>query len=272
MLVSPKYLLGHFLVCVIVVSCFFLSFWQFSRLSERKELNKRVTARMSMPSKPLVDIMDPSSELDVEKNEYRQASMRGTYDPQGQVLISGRSRNDTAGYNVVTPLEIADTNSVVYINRGWIPQQLGDALLNGTATQEAIAPQGGYEKEREVVGLIRKNEAKQLLGDDKQVAQEKPTAVRISSDLFLTISGVDRNDLFSLWIQEKHEKVDGKNVTSTQSKESYPNVLDLPELTELNHFSYAVQWITFGVIAAITWVIVCKKALEKNRKKKPVST
>lgn len=218
--------------------------------------------------------MTSDQALDVARNEYRQVSVGGVFDVHGQVLISGRSRNDSAGYNVMTPLKMSDSSSshqgnIVYVNRGWIPQTLGDALLDGSARADAIAPPGGYEKERQVVGLVRKNESKQFLGENKQITKSNPISPRISSELFEKVSGVSDADLiYKLWIQEKYEVVDGKKVSNkVDSIVNYPTQLEKPKLTELNHFSYALQWIFFGITALITWGVICKKALDKEKKK-----
>lgn len=228
-----------------------------------------------MQQSELSSIMDSSEMLDIDEDEYRQVSATGTFNVEGQVLISGRTRDGAAGYYVATPLVLSGTErKVVYVNRGWIPQALGDAMRDGSATNEAIAPVGGYDVEREVVGLIRKNEPKQLLGDEKQIAKQKPVAARLSSEIFEEVSGVENpDDLYELWIHQNYQVVDGKKVANeSDSAAAFPTPLEQPELTEMNHFSYAMQWIIFGVIALITWGVICKKALEKNRKVKDVST
>ncbi|HMS25060.1 MAG TPA: SURF1 family protein [Acidimicrobiia bacterium] len=274
MLFSRKYIVGHFFVVIIVTTCFFLSYWQFSRLSERKELNTRIEARMLQPQAELSSIVVPTdSSVVIKNNEYRRVSVEGTYDESGQVLISGRTQDGEPGYNVITPLVTDQEHNkidqyVVYINRGWIPQPLGDALANGSVDGEDIAPPQGYETSRTIVGLVRKNESKQFLNTAKQVEKQKAITTRISTELLLKISGARNKDvLYPLWIQKQYETIDGKKVeTNDNAPVDYPTTLARPELTERNHFSYALQWVLFGFVAMITWGVICKAAVIRSRK------
>ncbi len=277
MLFSRKYIAGHVLVAIIVSSCFFLSYWQFSRLSERKELNTRIEARMLQPQVELSSIILPTdSPVVIKKNEYRRVEVEGTYEESGQVLISGRTQEGEPGYNVITPLVVVQATkeqnkidqAVVYVNRGWIPQPLGDALANGSVDGDDIAPPQGYEMPRTVVGLVRKNESKQILNTAKQVQRQKAITTRISTELLLNISGATNKDrLYPLWIQKQYEKIDGKKVAADRNASVvYPATLPRPELTERNHFSYALQWVLFGFVAMITWGVICKAAVIRSRK------
>lgn len=144
MLTSRKFIVGHILVVIIATSCFLLSWWQFSRLSDRKALNTKVESRITAPRVLLSELVTPAADKSqVDKNEYRDISIKGKFSKTGQILISDRSStNGDPGYNVLTPFVLSNSD-VVYVNRGWIPQTFGDALRAGDASAESLTPSGG---------------------------------------------------------------------------------------------------------------------------------
>lgn len=269
MLVTPKYIIGHIVVIAATLTCFTLSYWQFSRLSERKELNARIEERMNLDPVKLTDILLPRDGLDIVQGfEFRRISVTGSYNKDGEILISGRARDGKPGYVVVTPLELTtredlgENPNVVYVARGWIPQSLGDALRDGSASFNVIAPQDGYEEKRTVSGLVRLNEKKVLFGETKQV---QTTSSRINTSLFYVRSKTSEENMYPLWVHMTSESIKGKSYPDVND-ESYPQLLELPELTERNHFSYAIQWFCFGVLAAVTWIVICVNAVKNTRK------
>ena len=279
MLLSKKYILGHIAVVLIVIACFMLSYWQFSRLQDRKDLNKRIESRMTQKETEINSLIDPKISQDSLKQfEYRKVSMFGSYIEKGQVLISGRSREGLPGYNVATLFKFyssADADSAenatfIYVNRGWIPQTIGDALLDGKAKNSDIAPPGGYETKREVVGLVRLNEQKQFVGGTyKKVSAENPESTRFSVELFANVSKLNKNDvLYPMWVQESYSRIGDEKVFNKFDSNDFPAVVQKPELTERNHFSYAIQWLAFGFVAIITWVVICRNALKKSKQVK----
>jgi cytochrome oxidase assembly protein ShyY1 len=280
MLFKGKYLLGHFLVAIVVLSCFALSAWQFSRLSERKELNSQIQASMDEDTVKLGDILIPGDTKEVvDEFEYRRVSVTGIYREEGEVLILGRSRNGEPGYLVATPLEVVNLNAdfqskeldVVYINRGWIPQSLGDGIRDGTIDRTEIEPRLGYDQRRTVSGIVRANEEKVILGDSNQVTDE--VSSRLDSMLFLEKTNVDSEHMYPLWIHQFSETINGRAYpVEGQVDRSYPRILDPPELSERNHLSYAMQWAAFGIVALITWIVICRQALIKQRKREQRAT
>lgn len=269
MLLSKKYIFGHFLVIIIAVLCCVASVWQFSRLADRKELNSKIESRTNRREVSLLEILNAdSTSEDVEKNEYRKVSLEGTYEEQGEVLISGRFVDGEPGYNVVTPLVLSNSKGVVFINRGWIKLTLGDAISAGEADKDEIIPVGGYNQVREVIGLVRKNEVKQLLNSNQNVQKNDAVSTRISTDIFQELLGSKSRKIIPLWIQLEFQKIDGEKITENAGIEkTYPIAVAAPELTEKNHFSYAIQWLMFAIVAVATWSVICFKVVKTGGKK-----
>lgn len=258
MLFKPKYLAGSFLVIVIAVSCFLLSSWQFSRLSERKELNKKISSRMKTEAVDISTLAKADEESFINKYEYKRVKLEGKFVNKGTVLILGRSLDGDPGYNMMALLETKDMK-LIYVNVGFLSTTLGEALSDGNATEKEAFTKLGDGKNYSFTALIRKNETKGLFGSDMEVKKGKTTN-RIDVKLFLTLVGDSKNRLEKeYWVQLL--KFDGeKNV------DKYPDPIATPELSEKNHLSYAIQWIFFGFTAIITWCVICFKASKRNRR------
>ena len=267
-LIKPKYLLGHILIHLIALTCFLLSSWQFSRLDQRKALNSKISSRMEANQNSLSKLGNgydkELNDIDfIKENEYRRVVIKGKYKKEGSVLILGRSYDGDPGYNIMTPFEteINNLQKIIYINVGFIPTTLGEAIsFDDTPISEAFSKIGDG-KEYSIEGLLMRNESKSLFGSDKQIKPNKTTN-RIDINTFKKRIG--RIEPYSLtstfWVQLiKYQ--------NSQSPERYPEALRLPELSEKNHFSYALQWTFFGFVAIITWIIICIKAAKSPRVK-----
>ena len=106
--------------------------WQWHRADERRAQSAAFAAGSA--GEPLV--LGNRSLAEVPR--YAQVELAGRYDGAHQFLLDNISRDGRAGYEVLTPLRLADQREdprVVMINRGWLPlvggdrQQLPDVAL-----------------------------------------------------------------------------------------------------------------------------------------------
>jgi surfeit locus 1 family protein len=61
--------------------------------------------------------------------QYRRVFARGYYDMEHQLLLDNKTFQGHAGYHVLTPLHLADSDAVVLVNRGWVPVGNSRAVL-----------------------------------------------------------------------------------------------------------------------------------------------
>lgn len=92
-----------------------LGFWQLRRAQEKLELQEQYAARQSEAPIAL-EQLNPADDL-----QYRQVTLTGHYENARSFLLDNRIHQGRAGYDLITPL-VMDTNTVVFINRGWLPQ------------------------------------------------------------------------------------------------------------------------------------------------------
>lgn len=104
------------LVVVLLPAFLALGFWQLERAAEKERLQASYDARAARPAVRI----EPRVQS-VETLQFYRVTARGRYEPQYQVLIDNRVHRGRAGYHVITPLRIEDSDVRVLVNRGWIP-------------------------------------------------------------------------------------------------------------------------------------------------------
>ena len=108
-----------------------LGFWQLQRADEKRIIQAGLEARAQQP--PL-RLLQPVA--DVDGVEQRRARLSGRYDAAHQVLLDNRTNRGRAGYEVLTPLRLGDSQQAVLVNRGWIPQGPSRAELPAPAVPD----------------------------------------------------------------------------------------------------------------------------------------
>jgi cytochrome oxidase assembly protein ShyY1 len=133
-LVTPRWLGLCALMLAAATVMVGLGLWQLSRYHERSAINNRMDAGAHGAAAPLGDVVPqpggtagkagPAPPVDTE---WSRVTMTGRYDSSNEILVRGRTVNDTVGFEVVTPLVLAD-GSAVLVDRGWVPPAPGGAM------------------------------------------------------------------------------------------------------------------------------------------------
>lgn len=92
----------------------YLGFWQAHRADEKRALQAVLESRAQEPPVELTGLVASADPL-----RYRRAVARGEWHARGQVFIDNRIRGGRAGFEIVTPLRLAD-GATLLVNRGWI--------------------------------------------------------------------------------------------------------------------------------------------------------
>jgi len=61
-----------------------------------------------------------TDEVAIEAWKYKKVKLSGYYAPQYQILLDNQTEGNRAGYHVITPLKILNTQQYVLVNRGWV--------------------------------------------------------------------------------------------------------------------------------------------------------
>lgn len=90
-----------------------LGFWQWHRAQEKRA----IAAAFEAGNATAADLgTRPTDSLP----RYSQVRVRGRYDDAHQVLLENMSHDGQPGYQVLTPLLLADGRTLM-VNRGWVP-------------------------------------------------------------------------------------------------------------------------------------------------------
>lgn len=225
---SPKWLFGHALVLVVVVTFVNLGFWQLRRLDEVRAHNAHVAERLAADEVPLGDALDRGL-------PYTRVATRGEYLPEGQVLTGPRGRSGTPGHHVLTPLRTPE--GTVLVDRGWVPLE-----GNGLPPEALEAPSG----EVAVSGLLVPAEQGDP-GDGEYVRTIRPATVAERTGVSLVPGYLRLQD-------------------SEPVQEPGPLAHADPVLDEGNHLSYAVQWFLFTVVVLVGYPLLLWRTVRDRRR------
>ena len=91
-----------------------LSRWQAHRAEEKESRQHRYEERMAQPAVELQGPVDAAATL------FRRVRADGTWIADKQAFVDNQVQGGRAGFDVVTPLRIEASGSVVLVNRGWV--------------------------------------------------------------------------------------------------------------------------------------------------------
>ena len=101
-----------------------LGFWQLERAGWKQDIIDRHAARIREPAVELQSLLPVTPD-----SQYRQVTASGRYDIARQLLLDTRLHQGRAGYHVLTPLHLASHDTVLLVNRGWVPVGASRAVL-----------------------------------------------------------------------------------------------------------------------------------------------
>ena len=103
-------------VAILVPLFLYLGYWQLQRADEKRVLQAEYDARAA----GTVAMVERRLQRPEALQFYRVVA-KGYYEPDRQILIDNRVHQGRAGYHVITPLRLLDSDVRLLVNRGWIP-------------------------------------------------------------------------------------------------------------------------------------------------------
>lgn len=238
-LVTPKWLLGHVLLLVMVTTFVTAGFWQLRRLDEVRARRILAEQRVDAAAVPLEDLLADTGG-DPDELAYRRVRVTGEYLAGQQVATVPRSRRGRPGNLLLTPLEPEGDAPPVLVERGWVP-----FAREGVPTEQAAPPTG----EVVVEGVLLPGEgdgSRSVFNDAGLVTLIDATAIR--DDL-----GLHLQPLALRLLDQEPAQRDGLPVAGT-----------VPTFDEGNHLSYAAQWFLFAAVSVVGYpVLVVRTARDR---------
>lgn len=248
----------HLLAAAVAAGFVGLGLWQLGRHQRLGDRNDLLEARLAAPATSYLDaraVFDPDAPLGADADpSYRRVLVEGTFAPEHEVLLRGRSLAGQPGHHVLTPLltreDGAPSGRAVLVDRGWIPYRLDDPNL------PTFAPPEG---EVRIVGRLMP-EAEEPAGPLAALAPRDPPEGPLE---IVARADVDRLqeqmpfplDGFVVEL-ERYLRPEGGAVGA-----ELPIVPPAPGPEGGPHLSYALQWFFFAAVAVVGYPLMLRRRL-----------
>ncbi len=124
------------MLCVFFVLIFiWLGVWQLHRYHYKKILMNNYQSRLQAAPKPFSDIKN-------EDIQFQSVIVKGRYLKDSVMLIQNRLYQGRLGFEVLTPFQVADSEKLLLVDRGWIEKPANQAIPKVTLDQEVLTTTG----------------------------------------------------------------------------------------------------------------------------------
>ncbi|GAB4512019.1 MAG: hypothetical protein Tsb0026_15600 [Sulfuricaulis sp.] len=108
-------LTASIVVAVLLPLFLCLGYWQLQRAEEKRLIQAEYDTRANGPAVQVERSVQRAEEL-----QFYRVVAKGHYETDYQILIDNRVHQGRAGYHVLTPLRLQDSEVRLLVNRGWI--------------------------------------------------------------------------------------------------------------------------------------------------------
>jgi len=216
--------LGYLAVAIVfALVCVGLSKWQVDRTNEARSANQLVERNFTSTPVPLAEVLATRTSFAADQ-EWRQVSLSGRYLMDDQLLVRNRPLDGNPGFEVLTPLKLAD-GSVFVVDRGFVPT--GN---DQDAPDSVPAPASG-----EVSVVVRLQKGEPTL-DGRSAGRGQIATIHLP-----TVAKLVKLPTYT--------GAYGLMVSESPAAPTRPIAEAAPTLDEGLHISYAIQWVLFGIMA-----------------------
>lgn len=136
---SPGILIALSAVVVLCGVFAWLGRWQLERAEVNRLIESGFADAMDLPV-----LQETFSDAELEQMRFRRMRLSGRFESARQILLDNMTRSGIAGFEVLTPFEVAGDEKVVLVNRGWVPASVDRsdlpevAIASGPATISGV--------------------------------------------------------------------------------------------------------------------------------------
>jgi surfeit locus 1 family protein len=224
---SRLLLLGCFAAVALV--CARLGLWQVHRLRERRAVNAEALAARSKP--PVMIKEDEGAGAGLIN---RRVVASGRYDDDRTIILRGRVYQGVPGVEIISPLVLDSGGSAVLVNRGFVPTP--DAF---TVEPDSLREVGTVRVEGIALPIRSGGGAPLQRGKETAWAQLDLEALRARLPY----------PIRTVYIRQLPD--------STLPR--FPRRLEPLSLDDGPHLSYAIQWLSFSVMALVFGVVLARQ-------------
>jgi cytochrome oxidase assembly protein ShyY1 len=219
------------LTILFAAVCSGLGLWQLARRADALAEMGKVETNYAADPVPLAEAL-PGLEAFSESQKWLPVVMTGTYLTDDELIVRNRPLQINPGFEVLTPLLLAD-GSVFIVNRGWLPTgQTPDAPASVPA-----APAG-------VVTVVAR-----LKSGEPLLAGRSATGNQIAT--------INLDDVATRLDLPTYTGAYGLMASEDPAPDERPVAVTRPVKDEGPHLSYAFQWFVFALMGfvGLGWAI-----------------
>jgi surfeit locus 1 family protein len=216
-----------------------LGVWQVSRLGERRDFNRLLSARLVAEPVDLYGVTP-----DTSAGHYRRVTVEGRFDFAHQIVYAGRSRQGSPGVYLITPLRLPGSDTVVMVNRGWVYSP------DAGSVNESRWQEGDSAK---ITGYLET-----FTATDPRTNPSRPR--RLHALNRVRIEELAGAPIAPYLIVRTDTAAAPPPSAADAPVDSTPARLGMPILDEGSHQSYAFQWFAFATIAIVGGVALAIKS------------
>ena len=220
-------LLGTILAIIGISGFTSLGIWQTNRALEKQQLQRDIDNKAKQDGFQL-----NHSISDINEKIYLNVNASGRYNKNNEILIDNIVYSGQAGYHVLTPFILDKDQTVIMVNRGWIPVGRDRNILPLIETPE---------DEINIHGILAPHKSKPplILGELDPTGRVWPYY-----DLQKYIEHTKYNVLPVMILLDKKEK------------SGYARDWPKYDAKMGMHIGYAIQWFVFALIVLITYIAI----------------
>jgi cytochrome oxidase assembly protein ShyY1 len=241
-LLTPRWLAAAAVIVIASVVMVFLGNWQLHRYQERSAINDRIDAADSVAPVPLTSLLarpttpGAAGPAPGEDLAWTKVTVSGRYDPAHEIQARGRTVDGRVGFEIVTPLVLADGTAVL-VDRGWVPPAGGTAIA---APMASPPPTGTVTVE----GQIHRSESRPAPVDrrDGRLDTRRIAVPRLAEQMPYPVYGA-----YVLLTGQTPAADAGYTRVPIEHEDAWQNG------------GYAVQWWLFAVMALVAFAWQARK-------------
>lgn len=143
-----KLLVPLIMVAIVLPILLALGNWQLERRVWKEKLIADLVSRAKSPDVPIESLLNSSGSFlkSPEDLEYTAVRAEGRFLHDKEQHLYAPDPREGPGVEVITPLELAGSGLIIFVNRGYVPDRIRDRNLRADGLNEGRV---------EVLGLIR---------------------------------------------------------------------------------------------------------------------
>ena len=207
---------------IFAVVFFSLGIWQIERGQTKTQIMSEFENKLT--KEPIY--------LNAESKKWDRVLVRGRWENKKQLLIDNVIHQGIAGYKVLTPLRIDETNKLILVDRGWIKQnKFRDQLPDIQIPDDFESVSGTLEQPE--LGLVLSDEL--ISNNWPKISQTKNVEV---------ISKAYTEEIFPMIL-----------LADPLLKNSLEYIKITPtNMTPIKHYGYSSQWFLMFIVLCFMYI------------------